>query len=226
MMGKGAVTSGGWRGMNGTQRRLALMFAGGFALILVLVGIANAESTLSEFATQGIAEPPGHVWIWEATSIAAWITTFPAIWQAVARIRPPRVSWGGVAAALVLGSLIASGWHIALMVAFRKLIYAAEGEHYRFFGIIADRLLYEYRKDVVAYAQFVSLAAVVQWALARAATPPAEPPRTLAVSDGAVTHHVPADEIASVSAAGNYVEIAWGQRTLLHRATLAAVADE
>lgn len=41
-----------------------------------------------------------------------------------------------------------------------------------------------------------------------------------------MTHHVPADEIESVSAAGNYVEIGWGPRTLLHRATLATVTEE
>src|SRR3546814_14858678 len=50
--------------------------------------------------------------------------------------------------------------------------------------------------------------------------------RSLAIGDGSVTHHVPVDEIESVAAAGNYVEIAWAPRTLLHRATLAAVEAE
>src|SRR3546814_18337485 len=50
--------------------------------------------------------------------------------------------------------------------------------------------------------------------------------RSLAIGDGSVTHHVPVDKIESVAAAGNYVEIAWAPRTLLHRATLAAVDAE
>jgi DNA-binding LytR/AlgR family response regulator len=37
---------------------------------------------------------------------------------------------------------------------------------------------------------------------------------------------VPVGEIDQVVAAGNYVEIGWGPRTLLHRATLATVEAE
>lgn len=43
------------------------------------------------------------------------------------------------------------------------------------------------------------------------------------VQDGPSTHFVPLGEIAQASAAGNYVEIAWRGRTLLHRTTLAAL---
>jgi DNA-binding LytR/AlgR family response regulator len=41
-----------------------------------------------------------------------------------------------------------------------------------------------------------------------------------------VTYHIPSDEIEQVQAAGNYVEISWVKRTLLHRATLTAVEAE
>jgi DNA-binding LytR/AlgR family response regulator len=57
-------------------------------------------------------------------------------------------------------------------------------------------------------------------------TASAEPRRTLAVNDGAVTRHVPVDEIERVSAAGNYVEIEWGPRILLQRSTLATAEAE
>ncbi|MGN6376775.1 MAG: LytR/AlgR family response regulator transcription factor, partial [Sphingomonas sp.] len=65
-------------------------------------------------------------------------------------------------------------------------------------------------------------------AIARAATPAVAPSATpmLPVPDGAVTHSVPLDEIESVTAAANYVEIAWGDRRLLHRATLAALEEQ
>ncbi|MGN6269690.1 MAG: LytTR family DNA-binding domain-containing protein [Sphingomonas sp.] len=226
-MAKAEGTSGGWHGMNGAQARLAFLFAVGFAVILVFVVIADAESMLSEFRLQGVPETATHVWIWEATSVIAWVTTMPAIWWMIAYARPPRVAWGKVAAILVIGVVIASAWHIGAMVALRKLVYAIRGEDYRFFGIIPDRLLYEFRKDVPTYLQFCAVAALAQWALARAATPPAEPVvRTLAVNDGAVTHHVPLDEIEQIAAAGNYIEIAWGPRTLLQRSTLAAAEAE
>jgi hypothetical protein len=119
-------------------------------------------------------------------------------------------------------------WHIGVMVGLRKLCYALEGSHYLFFDKVSNPLLYEYRKDLASYLQFAGFAAIAHWLLARAAIPasPPEAPRILKVADGAVTHQVPVDEIDHVNAAGNYVELAWAGRTLLHRATLAAVAAE
>jgi DNA-binding LytR/AlgR family response regulator len=70
------------------------------------------------------------------------------------------------------------------------------------------------------------VAAIAQWAIARAATPAAGERRVIEISDGAVRHNVPLDEIESVAAAGNYVEIDWRGRSLLHRATLAGVEND
>ena len=225
-----AVTSGGWRGMNGTQRRIAIGCAAGFALILVLVMASNAESTRSDLAVNGVHIPAHLVWSWEWSSILAWISVMPLIWIGVAKLRPPRVTWPVAVFLLAIGSVAASAWHIGVMVAIRHLYYEAAGAGpYDFFAIGDDRLVYEYRKDVIAYLQFVAIAAAVQWIIQRAATLPAPgPQRTpmLAVSDGSVRHSVPIAEIEQVSAAGNYVEIAWGQRTLLHRATLTAIETE
>lgn len=227
-MAKAEGTSGGGGGMNGTQRRIAWLFAIGFAVILVFIVIADAESMLSEFRLQGVPETATHVWIWEATSVTAWLSAMPAIWWMIARARPPYLSWGKAAAILAIGVVLASAWHIGAMVALRKLAYAVRGEEYRFFGIIPQRLLYEFRKDVPTYLQFCAVAALAQWAIARAATTAEADPaaRTLAVNDGAVTHHVPLDEIERIAAAGNYIEIAWGPRTLLQRSTLAAAEAE
>ena len=224
---EGAGTSGGWHAMNGAQRRLALSFAGGFALILVLVVIANAESSISDLMASGVRIAPHLVWSWEWSSAVAWVMATPVIWWAVAHIRPPRVRVWMVAVALMLGSLAASAWHVLVMVAIRHAYYAAAGvEPYRFFNLIDNRILYEYRKDLTTFAQFVVLAVLAQWALARAATAPESGSATLAVSDGTVTHHIPAGEIEHIRSAGNYVEIAWAGRTLLHRATLMAVETQ
>ena len=226
-MARADGTSGGWRGMNGAQRRLALAFAAGFVVILAVIMVANAESMLSDLAADGVHLPPHLVWSWEWTSMIAWLSAYPFLWIGVARFRPPRFSYGQVVAVAALGCVLASAWHIGVMVALRKLYYALDGAGlYRFFGPIPHRILYEFRKDVATYLQFVALAVIAQWAIARAATPPDPGAKTLAVNDGAVTHHVPVNEIESVSAAGNYVEIGWAPRTLLHRATLASVEEE
>jgi len=215
--------------MNGTQRKLALGFAAGFLLIIVVIMIANAESSIADLQASGAHIRPDLVWSWEWTSMLAWLSVYPLIWIGVATIRPPRFSWPLIVAAFVMGSLIASGWHIAVMIGLRRIYYDAVGQGpYHFFGIIDDRLIYEFRKDFATYLQFVIVAAIGQWLIARAATPPSSSAssRTLAVADGAVTHLIPLDEIESIASAGNYVEIAWGPRTLLHRATLAAVEAE
>ena len=43
------------------------------------------------------------------------------------------------------------------------------------------------------------------------------------VQDGPSIHFVPLGEVEQVNAAGNYVEIAWRGRALLHRTTLTAL---
>lgn len=215
--------------MNGAQRRLALVLAGGFLLTLVAVMLSNAESTLSDFALAGIEETKLHVWVWQVSSVFAWLTTAPVIWWLAKRVRPPRFSWPVTVLLILLASIPLSLWHIGLMILLRKAWYAAEGSHYVFLARGSNRVLYEYRKDLASYLQFTGFAAIAQWLLARAAVQAEaapQPPRILKVADGAVTHQVPVGEIDHVNAAGNYVELAWGGRTLLHRATLASVSAE
>ena len=228
-MSEDAGTSGGWRAMNGTQRRLAWTFASVFLIVALLVMVANATSSISDLKAADAHIPDHLVWSWEWSSIIAWLLLCPVIWWAAAKVRPPRFNWATAGVALALGSVIASAGHILMMIEIRQLYYAAAGAGpYRFFNIIDNRVLYEYRKDVTSYVQFVALAVLAQWVLARAATveEAAGGATTLAVSDGTVTHHIPIDEIERVQAAGNYVEIDWAGRTLLHRATLAAVEAE
>lgn len=230
-----AGTSGGWRGtigaMNGAQRRIAMAYAAGFLAVLLAVTVANATSMVADFAANGVPVTTAHVWLWELTSIFAWLTEVPVIWWLVWRAKHWWPRWWWIAPALAAFTVVGSAWHIGLMVAVRKAVYLAQGEHYTFTMGVADPWLYEYRKDVATILQFAGLALIGQWLIERAgSTPPVpytmEPRRMLAVSDGAVTHHVPIAEIERVAAAGNYVEVGWKERTLLHRATLTAVEAE
>lgn len=206
---------------------LALMLGAGFLVILVAIMVANATSMVSDFADAHIPVSRAHIWLFEATSILAWLTVAPAIWWLVARLRRAKLPWWTVALIVAGATVPISLWHIGLMVALRSLVYALQGEHYVFTVGSANPIVYEYRKDVGTYLQFAAIALVAQWLLARAATPEeAALRRTLEVNDGAVKHNVPLDEIESIAAAGNYVEIGWVRRTLLHRATLASVEAE
>jgi hypothetical protein len=223
-------TNGGDTGASGKRRKLALVMGAIFLLVLALITIGNAESMISDFAAAGVREKALHIWIWEVTSVAAWLCVAALIWWAVAHIRPPRFGWPAVAMLFLIGLPIASSLHIGLMIALRGIAYAVEGTRYRFEGNIASPYLYEFRKDIATYLQFVALATLCQWLLARVGEPTVEPEqpmgRFLAVGDGAVTHQVPVEDILLVTAAGNYVEIELGKRTLLHRATLATMETE
>lgn len=222
----GAGTSGGQGVTSGKdlRRRRLLWLALGLAAFLAVQSIANVESTIDDMARLGVAESRAHVWTWQSSSVAVWLALIPVIGWLVARIRPPRFSWPAAILIHVLATVPVSLVHVAVMVALRMLAYAAAGEHYDF-GPWPGTWLYEYRKDAATYLLAALFLAYAQWLLARpGAAAPAESD-VLLVADGSVTHHVPADQIESASAAGNYVEIVWSGRTLLHRSTLAALAE-
>ncbi|MCM8730478.1 LytR/AlgR family response regulator transcription factor [Hephaestia sp. GCM10023244] len=215
--------------MNGAQRRLALLFGAGFFVILGVIMVANATSMASDFAAAHIPVTTAHVWLWEVSSIMAWLTLLPPIWLLVAWLGRARLAWWKTALIVLAASLPVSLWHVGLMVALRSLVYWLEGERYRFMMGIGNPLLYEYRKDLGTFLQFAAIALVAKWLIARAATTgtgDAPSPRVLAINEGSVTHYVPIDEIESASAAGNYVELGWTLRPLLHRATLTAIEAE
>ena len=234
-MVKGTGTTGSDRGTNGARRKLSIILAAGFLLVLVAITIGNAESQISNFAADGVAETRTHVWIWEVSSVLAWLSLTPLIWWVVARIRPPRFAWPVVAVAAVAGMPIASTLHIGVMIGLRHLTYAAMGETYRFEGGLADPFLYEFRKDIGTYLQFAGLAALAQWLLSRVGLSQQSPdatlsasasPRTITIVDGARRHLVPVGTVEHVIAAGNYVEVHAEGRLLLHRATLASIENE
>jgi hypothetical protein len=214
--------------MNGAQRRLALALGAGFLVILTVIMVANATSMVSDFAAAGVPVTAAHVWLWEVTSIIAWLTLLPPVWLLVAWLSRARLGWWKTALIVLAASVAVSAWHIGLMVALRVVVYWLEGQQYDFMLGIRNPLLYEYRKDLGTYLQFAAVAFGCQWVFARAGTAEtrAPPAPTLAISDGSVVHHVPIDEIESVASAGNYVEIGWAPRTLLHRTTLASMEAE
>lgn len=217
-------TSGGDGGASGALRRRRLLWlALGLLAFIAVQSVANVESTIDDMAKLGVVESRANVWIWQLSSVGVWLALLPVLAWLVATLRPPRFVWPVALLLHALATIPVSIAHVAAMVAIRKLVYAAGGANYDFGGLA--EWLYEYRKDAASYLLAAAYLAYAQWLLARpepAASESVEP-RVLLVPDGNVTHRVPVDEIASASAAGNYVEIAWGPRTLLHRATLAGV---
>jgi DNA-binding LytR/AlgR family response regulator len=222
-------TSGGAAGTSGVSARAltALLLTAIFLFGLVRIA-ANVYSYIADREGAGLATSPVIAWMLEGSSLIAWAVMMIPCWFAVQRIRPPRVPLPATALIHALLAVPISLGHIALMVAFRTMLWWTMGLRYHFTAPDGSPILYEFRKDLSAYVELVFILFLVQWLVARYAASPVAAPerRTLAVGDGAVTHHLPVDEIEHVAAAGNYVEIAWRGQRLLHRATLSAIEEE
>jgi hypothetical protein len=163
--------------------------------------------------------------------VAGWLCAAPLLWLFVRRL--PRLARravllvAGLAAATVVLSLV----HVTVMFGLRFAIYPLLGETYRPYGDAGAIFVYEYRKDVSTLLQMGLGFYFIQWLMVRVpywshmpgAAPEPRAEMVVEVQDGPSTHFVPLGEIDQVAAAGNYVEIAWRGRTLLHRTTLAAL---
>lgn len=215
-------TNGGRPGTSGARRRRGLWLVLGALTFSTVQALANIESTIADFAGVGRDTPRWQVWTWELTSVAIWYALLPAIWWVVKRARPPRLSVPVAVLAHAGATIPISAAHVLGMIALRKLAYAAMADSYDF-GSLPGMLLYEYRKDAATYILIGAFVAFAQWLLSR--PEPAGDADVLLVADGSVTHRVPVEAIDWAASAGNYVEIAWGQRVLLHRSTLAAMAQ-
>jgi hypothetical protein len=154
------------------------------------------------------------------------------IWQVSRRLRPPQLGWlAGLAAHLALSVPFVLA-HALWLAGSRSALFALAGASYHFDWSWAQ-LVFEWRKDVVTLLALCGLGLVLDrlfdrpaggGAQAPAATP-AQPWR-LAVKDGGRTRFLAPDEISHASTAGNYVELATGHGPVLHRTTMAALADE
>ena len=225
----GPGTNGGAGGTSGwTPRQVVVVgCAVWFALVLVQVSV-NAMSQASE----NPAQPAWPYWIWEISSAVGWLCVAPLLWLLVRRLprlaRRPAVLVMVLVAASVALSLV----HVAVMFGLRFAVYPLLGESYRPYGDAGGIFVYEYRKDVSTLLQMGLAFFFIQWLAARVpfwcSVPNGQAPEprsevVVEVQDGPSTHFVPLGEIAQATAAGNYVEIAWRGRTLLHRTTLTAL---
>jgi DNA-binding LytR/AlgR family response regulator len=202
------------------------------AALLAVVCVINVFSTLHEAARHGEPLAPWEPVTWEVSSAIASFCACAVIWLALRLAPPGRGRWTRFVVGQAVGVVVFSAVHVGGMVALRVIVYAVAGERYRFAP--AD-ILYEFRKDVLAYAGFAALL----WLAPRLATqrpgpPPAAPTAApmaverredcFDIHDGARLLRVPVGEIIAVRAAGNYVEFLLGDgRRPLMRASLAEI---
>lgn len=229
--GSDSGTSGGfapparWR-LDPRDRLALAVFAG----LTCVTAIVNALTVGHDLAEAGAVVAAWEPWTLELTSALFWIALIVPLSRLLRRLRPPHLSWPAAALAVALVSLPVCAAHLGWFVVSRGLVYTAFGSHYVFDGRLAD-LVYEWRKDLLSVFLFAGVGTLLDRMVALGAPPPAGPPPTpgpfrLEVRDRTRTHWLAATEIERVEAAGNYVELHTAAGTVLHRATLAAVADQ
>jgi DNA-binding LytR/AlgR family response regulator len=225
--------SGALARLGGGQGRLSTRAV--YAIVTLLIAISCAVNTFSDARDISWRLGRAHnLWepaLWEVTSGLVVVALMPLAWYGaiLARAgakRPLRMA-GAITALLVTFSVL----HIAGMGLFRELAYRLAGFAYSY--PFAHEALYEFRKDLFAYAAI----AVIFWLAERpagaalvaaeavekqaAAATPGRP--ELWLRDGRISILIDPNEIASVSSAGNYVEfLLTGHRSHLIRTTLQA----
>jgi LytTr DNA-binding domain len=227
-----SVTSGGQSGVSGAWpfdwRHPAWLTAATLASFGTVQMIVNATSLIDERRAMGQPVAIWQPWVWEATSLAAWMALLPAILRVTKWIAVHVASGFARAALHLVVTILVSALHSAAMWGLRVLSYQLVGAQYHVSGVLGDVLLYEYRKDAVTYAMIV-LAFLLFERLTRVQTvaqPVPAAAKRIEVRDGNRAFWLKAEEIEWVAAAGNYVELHGAFGTHLARRTLADMFDE
>ena len=205
---------------NAARGRAFFIAWAGIAVFLSLQVTANAVSELRDLKGVDPREP----FVWEYTSAVVMIALVPALSWLLKIVPPQPGRWLRFALIYAAASVAFSLVHVSGFLLLRHGLYRLAGEHY-----VGTDWLYEYRKDVVAYAGFLAILALADWSARQWARSqaPAAGRRLYHLRDGAKVVRTPLEEIVAVTSARNYVEfhLADGRKPLV-RETLAKVEGE
>ena len=207
-----------------------------WVVVLVVNTVFNTVVAALDLQRGGHRFDPWEPAVWEWTSTAMWCVLIPAI---IAFERRVPLYVGVLRRNLpwhLVASVVVSLVHVGGMVALRMAIYSANGSRY-VFGNWPRELLYEYLKDVRSYALILGVVLtyrLVLWRLqgearlleapdAGPAVEPIERPGRFLVKKLGKEFLLPADEIESMQAMGNYVNLRVRGRDYPLRSTMTAI---
>jgi DNA-binding LytR/AlgR family response regulator len=224
-------TSGAAAGTDGTEARQLTQIAYAVtAVLIVLSAVVNVFSIARDVAWR--LGSPHNLWepaLWEITSVVVMLALVPLARRGAVAIHHNAGHPFRTAITVAALLLAFSALHIAGMGLLRELAYRLAGFSYTFRW--AGEALYEFRKDLFAYAAIAAIFWLAERpartvAIAAAPEQVAAPPAAASefwLRDGRTSILIDANEIVSVVSAGNYVEFQLGdRRTHLIRTTLQA----
>jgi hypothetical protein len=213
-------------------------FEVGFWVVAVaLSAIGNTITTSMEMTRAGLPHHPLEPAVWEWSSNLVLLALVPAIVLFTRQLPLHLDTWRRQLPWYLLASVAYSLAHVLAMVAVREAVYAAAGGDYDFGGW-PRQMAYEYVKDVQTFFNAVLLLHLYRFVVRRLQgeasllaapdddAPPVEPvdrPERFLVRKLGREFLVAANDIESLQASGNYVNLRVRGRDYPLRSTIAAI---
>jgi hypothetical protein len=214
------------------ERRILLRATAVAAAFFFVIIFVNASSLTTDAMRIGHAIDPRVPWLLELTSILVIVGLIPLIALYERRLPFDPDSLPLFAVGHIAGSVVFSALHVAGMIALRHVAYPLVlGQPYAFFDEPVSDLLYEYRKDLLAYSMTVLVLTLMRGVEehrreAAVARLDARDTGRLTLKSGGRTIFLDARSIEWAQAAANYSEIRANGRTHLARISLAALEEQ
>ena len=198
-----------------------------YAAIILGFWVVNSLSNITEAERAGHALQAGEAWFLEGTSSIIILILFWPVSRLEARFPVGEARWAVALPVYLAGSLVFSAIHVAWIALVRDTLWPVmfEGDYQFFADGVGLVSLYEYRKDVMAYAVILFLLYVFRSVEghrmeAETARREAQARHRVTLKCGGRTVFAEAAEFTMAKAAGNYVEARFGARDILARMTL------
>lgn len=200
-----------------------------FVLASLGFWLVNGLSAAEDWRRAGEAGGWVRALMLEGTSTLVIVALFPPVAWLERRVPAAPAHWRAALPAHLAASVVFSLIHVAAMMALRFALWPVlfDAAYTAFDAPLAD-LLYEYRKDALTYGLMIGLIVLVrEREVARerlaAAHEDARADRVVTLRCGGRELRLPAAEILSASAAGNYVEVRTRSGERLARTTLSGL---
>ncbi|MBT6033898.1 MAG: LytTR family transcriptional regulator [Kordiimonadaceae bacterium] len=191
----------------------------------------RSTSLIMEYNGRGDPLEAWKPFVWEYTSTYMAFLMVPFIMMFDIRYPILQKSWRKMLLIHIPLSMVFSAIHIGGMVAIRKMIFASVDDVY-VFTELDYTIVYEYRKDVMAYISILLVMYVYREIMRlrngeaqfEAAKEDHTEDKRILVSKAGTFNFISPGSVDWVEAAGNYVELHVGDQTYMLRATMKDIA--